>query len=189
MNATALMHRESVNGLDIGALFDTMRQIEAEPARGFVAFHVSTRWAGRGEAVTHMDRATRAGRRVGERLTLPTDGVLGGRGQPSPHELMLSAVNACLMGSYVIGAAMRGIAIESIEIETSAELDLRGLLGIDPTIAPNFEDLRIVIRVAADGSDAELADIHACVMKTAPNVQSVARPVRLDARLEIARAD
>ena len=49
----------------------------------------------------------------------------------NPQELLMSALNACMMVGYVAGCAVRGIALEQLELETSGELDLRGFLGID----------------------------------------------------------
>jgi hypothetical protein len=36
---------------------------------------------------------------------------------------------------------VRGITLESLEIETDGEIDPRGFLGIDPTVPPGYENL------------------------------------------------
>ncbi len=35
-------------------------------------------------------------------------------------------MNACILNTYVIAAAMKGIKLEKVEMETEGELDLRG---------------------------------------------------------------
>jgi hypothetical protein len=48
---------------------------------------------------------------------------------PQEH---LVALNACTTVGYVAQCAVRGITLESLEIQTDGEIDLRGFLGIDP---------------------------------------------------------
>jgi hypothetical protein len=40
-----------------------------------------------------------------------------------------------------VRSAVRGITVESLEIETDGEIDLRGFLGIDATVPPGYENL------------------------------------------------
>jgi uncharacterized OsmC-like protein len=56
--------------------------------------------------------------------------LCGNNTQPNPQEYLMAAFNACMMVGYVAGASIRGIELESVEIDTSGELDLRGFLGL-----------------------------------------------------------
>ena len=62
--------------------------------------------------------------------------LLGRNTAPNPQELLMTALNACLTVRLRDRRAERGIALESVQIETSGALDLRGLLGLDPAVAP-----------------------------------------------------
>ena len=67
---------------------------------------------------------------------------LGGSNRfANPQEHLLAALNACMTVGYVAQCAVRGIALESLEIETDGEIDLRGFLGIDPAVPPGYENL------------------------------------------------
>jgi hypothetical protein len=44
-------------------------------------------------------------------------------------------------------SAVRGITLESLEIETDGEIDLRGFLGIDPAVPPGYENLSYIVRI------------------------------------------
>ena len=57
--------------------------------------------------------------------------LLGTNTAPNPQELLMAAVNACMMVGYVCQAAIRGITLDDCRIETEGELDLRGFLGLD----------------------------------------------------------
>ena len=97
----------------------------------------------------------------------------------------MTALNACIMVGYVAGAAVKGIVLERVEIETGGELDLRGFLGIDPDVRPGYEAIRYTVRIKGNGTPQQFREIHETVMKTSPNYFNVSRPIRIDAALEV----
>ena len=86
---------------------------------------------------------------------------------------------------YVTAASLRGIALEKLEIETEATLDLRGFLCVDPAVPPGYERIRYVARVKGRGALAELEAIHAAVARMSPNYVHLARPVTIEAELVV----
>jgi hypothetical protein len=80
---------------------------------------------------------------------------------------------------YVAQYAVRGITLESLEIETDGEIDLRGFLDFDPNVPPRYENLRYIVRIKGGGTKEEFAEIHEAVMATSPNFYNVSRPVAL----------
>jgi hypothetical protein len=74
---------------------------------------------------------------------------------------------------------VRGITLESLEIETDGEIDLRGFLGLDPAVPPGYEQLSYTVRIKGSGTKEEFAEIHEAVMATSPNFHNVSRPVDL----------
>lgn len=83
------------------------------------------------------------------------------------------------------GAAVNGITLSKLEIETTGQLDLRGFLGIDPDVKPGYESIQYVVRIAGNGTPEQFQQIHENVIKTSPNYFNVSRPVRLDAKLQV----
>ena len=76
---------------------------------------------------------------------------LGGANRyPNPQEHLLAALNACMTVGYVAQCAIRGIELESLEIETTGDIDLRGFLGLDDTIAPGYETMSYTVRIRGD---------------------------------------
>lgn len=97
----------------------------------------------------------------------------------------MAALNACITVGYVAGAAVNGITLRKLEIETSGRLDLRGFLGLDPKVKPGYESLQYVVRIAGNGTAEQFKEIHENVMKTSPNYFNLSQPVKLDAKLEL----
>ena len=177
-----------VNGLDVDALSDVMREIQRDPAKGQVEFRVRSQWTGQTRSRTVVDSYTIGGQ-VGHRhFTIDADEpfeLLGRNTAPNPQELLMAALNACITVGYVAGAALKGIALEQVEIETSGALDLRGFLGLDATVLPGYQTIRYTVRLKGDGTAEQFREIHETVAKTSPNYFNLSRPVRMDARLVV----
>ena len=52
--------------------------------------------------------------------------------------------------TLVLHATARGIRIESISTRMEGDLDLRGLLGLDDSVSPGYEQIRISFRLEGD---------------------------------------
>ncbi|HEX9822184.1 MAG TPA: OsmC family protein [Methylomirabilota bacterium] len=185
--ATVVTGRQ-VNGLDVQALADVMREIERDPAKGQVEFRVRTEWKGQTRSRTAVESYTIGGQEVHRSFTIDADEpfeLLGRNTAPNPQELLMSALNACITVGYVAGASVKGIALEKVEVETSGSLDLRGFLGIDPAVKPGYDTIRYVVRIKGDGTPAQFQEIHETVAKTSPNYFNISRPVAIDARLVV----
>jgi organic hydroperoxide reductase OsmC/OhrA len=175
-----------VNGVDVDALAEVVREVEQDPARAQVQFRVRSTWKGQTRSRTEIESYTIGGQEVHRHFTVDADEpfeLLGRNTAPNPQELLLSALSACLTVGYVTAAAREGIALEKLEIETSATLDLRGFLCVDPALPPGYTALRYVVRVKGTGTPAQFEAIHARVAQLSPNYVNVARPVAIHARL------
>ena len=105
---------------------------------------------------------------------------LGGTNRfANPQEHLLAALNACMMVGYVAQCAVRGITLESLEIQTDGDIDLRGFLGIDPAVPQGYENLSYTVRIKGSGTKQQFAEIHEAVMATSPNFYNLSRPVAL----------
>jgi uncharacterized OsmC-like protein len=177
-----------VNGLDVDALREVMRQIEQDPAKGQVEFRVRSEWKGQTRSRTSVESYTIGGQRVHRHFAIDADEpfeLLGRNTAPNPQELLMAALNACITVGYVAGASMQGIVLEKVEIETSGQLDLRGFLGIDAAVRPGYDTIHYVARLKGNGTPAQFQAIHETVARTSPNYFNISRPVSIDARLVV----
>lgn len=177
-----------VNGIDTDALRDTIKAIADDPAKGDLGFRVVTRWAGKTRSEARSEAITLGGERQERDVLIAADepeSLLGDDTAPNPQELLLAALNACMLVGYVTSAAMAGVTLSKLEIETEGELDLRGFLGIDPRVKPGYDSLRYTVRIAGDGTPEQFEAIHASVSQLSPNRFNVAMPVRLDGTLVV----
>ena len=180
--------RNIINDLDLDALGAVVEAVQADPANARARFGVVTRWMGQTRTESRPTAITLGTETIEHSFTIAADEpeqLLGTDKAPNPQELLLSALNACMTVGYVAGAAMRGITLSKLEIETRGELDLRGFLGLSDTVPPGYPGIDYVVRIAGNGTAEQFADIHAEVRKTSPNYDNFARALRMDATLEI----
>ena len=190
MSMTTEMQDTHRNGIDLQALADVVREVEADPSKGMVGFRVTSAWMGQTKSRATVDSYTLAGQEVPRHFTIDVDEpleLLGTDTAPNPQEMLMAALNACVMVGYVAGAAVNGITLSKLEIETQGQLDLRGFLGLDPNVKPGYDALQYVVRIKGDGSPEQFQEIHETVMKTSPNYFNLSRPVSIEATLEVER--
>jgi uncharacterized OsmC-like protein len=186
--ATVEATRGRVNGLDVDALAGVVRDVRDDPAKGQVAFRVRSEWKGQTRSRTSVTSYTIGGQEVHRAFAIDADEpfeLLGRNTAPNPQELLMAALNACITVGYVAGAAVNGITLEKLEIETSGSLDLRGFLGIDAAVRPGYETIRTVVHIKGTGTPEQFRAIHDTVMKTSPNYFNLTRPIHVDAQLMV----
>ena len=178
----SLATRNVVNGLDLDALFTLIDSVKEDPAKGVTSWRVTTSWLGQTRSHSQVEDFGIGGERVPRRFSIDIDEPfeLGGTDRfANPQEHLLAALNACMTVGYVAQCAVRGIKLERLEIETDGEIDLRGFLGLDPSVPPGYESLRYTVRIKGNGTKEQFAEVHEAVMATSPNFHNVARPITL----------
>ena len=81
--------------------------------------------------------------------------------------------------------SVRGITLESLEIETEGDIDLRGFLGLDPSVPRGYKEMQYTVRIKGNGTREQFEEIHAAVMATSPNFYNVANAIALKPTLVI----
>ena len=178
-----------VNGLDLAALGEVVEAIEKDANQAKVGFQVTTRWLGQTKSEHIVDGFDIGGQRVTRSHKIIADEpveLLGTDSAANPQELLMAAFNACITVGYVAGAALKGITLDSLEIATKGELDLRGFLGLSDAVAPGYEHVDYEVRIKGDGSAADFEEIHQTVMKTSPNYFNMSRPIKMNGTLKVA---
>jgi uncharacterized OsmC-like protein len=177
-----------INGINVDDLFALIQGVREDATKGQTNWRVTTTWQGQARSRAQVEDFRIGGERVPRRYSIDIDEPceLGGTNQfANPQEHLIAALNACMTVGYVAQCAVRGITLESLQIETDGEIDLRGFLGIDPAVVPGYENLSYTVRIKGSGTHEEFAEIHEAVMATSPNFYNVSRPVALKPNLVI----
>lgn len=70
----------------------------------------------------------------------------------TPTEIVLSALASCLTGGVASVAQHRGIQLKSVHTNVEGDIDVRGILGMDPDIRNGFSSIRVTFDIDADAS-------------------------------------
>ena len=177
-----------VNGINIDDLFALIGGVKQDAATGKTSWRVTTTWQGQTRSRAQIESFGIGGEEVPRRFAIEIDEPveLGGTNRfANPQEHLLAALNACMVVGYAAQCAVRGITLESLEIETDGEIDLRGFLGIDPAVPRGYESLNYRVRIKGSGTKEEFAEIHEAVMATSPNFYNISRPITLNPTLVV----
>ena len=189
MNAHAKTDEPTiVNGINVDDLSALIESVKGDASKAMTNWRVATTWQGQTRSRAEVTGFAIGGQDVPRRFTFDIDEPyeLGGTNRfANPQEHLIAALNACMTVGYVAQCAVRGITLESLEIETEGEIDLRGFLGIDPKVANGYESLRYAVHIKGNGTEEQFAEIHAAVMATSPNVYNIENVVALKSTLLI----
>jgi len=177
-----------VNGINVDDVLALIDGVRRDAAKGQTSWRVTTAWQGQTRSRAQVDGFEIGGKRVPRQFSIDVDepSELGGSNRyANPQEHLLAALNACMMVGYVAQCAVHGIVLESLEIETDGEIDLRGFLGIDPAVPPGYEKLSTTVRIKGSATKEEFAKIHEAVMATSPNFYNVSQPVAVKPALVV----
>jgi uncharacterized OsmC-like protein len=177
-----------INGIDLKALDETVDAINQDPGKANVRFRVKTDWLGQTRSESTVDSYRIGGKEVARSFKIAADEpfeLLGTNEAPNPQELLMSAVNACMMVGYVAQASVRGVRLASCTIETEGELDLRGFLGLDNAVPNGYRHVDYAVTLKGDGTAEDYEAIHQAVMETSPNFFNMANPIEMRGTLRI----
>jgi len=180
-----------VNGVDVDRLAGTIEHISADPTLARFQFRAHNQWIDGGHNRTTIKGFYGAGQEDASRtepFVLDADEpplLLGENQGPNAGEYLLQALAACLTGTIVYHAAARGIVLDGLECTIEGDADLQGFLGLDETVRPGFQQIRVAFKATGDFDDDQLAEL-ARLARYSPVRDTVSNPVPVT--IEVVRA-
>ncbi|MFJ6452676.1 OsmC family protein [Streptomyces hydrogenans] len=96
----------------------------------------------------------------------------------SPAEYLLQALAGCYTVTLASLAAAQGIELKGFRVELEGDVDLRGFLGIDSTVRPGLQQVRVRLHVDAPGTPREqVEELVALVENRSPIRDTLISPV------------
>jgi len=98
--------------------------------------------------------------RSGTAIPVGVHRVLGGlHDAPTPGDILCAAFAACQDSSVRMVANILGITLESLGVEVTGEVDVRGTMAMDVHVPVGFQAMRCVVRLkAANGTNPHLLE-------------------------------
>lgn len=171
------------NGLNLEQMIQTIDALEQDPALARFEFRARNTWINGGENRSTIKDFYGAGREDDSRteawefINGEPPVLLGNNEGANPVEFLLHALAGCVTTTTVLHATARGIRIESLSTELEGEIDLQGLLALNPDVPAGYREIRIKMDIKADCSDRELDEMLAFAREHSPVCNTVCRPV------------
>ncbi|TIC87611.1 OsmC family protein [Nocardioides sp. GY 10113] len=163
---TTTQQHPRINGVDTAALFGTIDVVRTQPELAAFRFRSRSTWVSGTHSVGTFLGFTGAGQDHlhATPVEVPADhpAVLTGTDHgPTPAELLLNALGACLTAGLGNIAAARGVELRGVRCTVEGDLDLRGILGLDDSVRNGFRDVRVTFEVDSDADAATVAALVA----------------------------
>lgn len=151
---------DETNGVPTAKLFGTIAKMKENPDLAAFRFTAKNEWVEGTASTSTVHEWFGAGAEhlhVDEFRFSADHPTLGHGHGPTPQEYVLHALAACITAGIATGAAARGIELTSVSSTVSADIDVRGVLGIDADVRKGFSEVRVDFDVQAD-ADADALD-------------------------------
>jgi uncharacterized OsmC-like protein len=161
---TTTVHESSPNGVDTATLFATLDAVKAAPEAAKFQFRADNQWLRGTHSRSTIDGFYGVGAERAHERTFTFDAdhpaVLVGRDNgPTPVEYLLHALAACLTAGMANIAAARGVRLTEVRSIVSGDIDLNGILGLDPGVRNGYQAVTVRFTVKGDAPADKLRQI------------------------------
>jgi uncharacterized OsmC-like protein len=186
MNATQTAPNEIIrNGVNVTKLAGTIRAIERQPELAQFKFRARNEWDTGGHNVARVDTFYGTCQEMEHKqpFVMHADEppvLLGDDNGANPVEFVLAGLSGCMTTTLAYHAAARGLKIDEISSELEGDIDLQGMLDIDPNVRSGYREIRVKFKVKGDVDEETVKEL-AC---KSPVYDTVANPVRIKIEVE-----
>ena len=156
------------NGVNVQALLDARAALTDAPEAAAFQWRASAQWIAGTHTRTTVHGFSGLGSEQSHREAFGVDTdhpelfASEDHGM-TPVEMVLAGLAGCLTAGIAAVATHRGVQLRSVTATVAGDMDVQGILGIDPDVRNGFSG--ITVRYAID-ADASRSDIEAIVAQS-----------------------
>jgi uncharacterized OsmC-like protein len=153
--------RKSLNGVDVPTLFATLDAVKSAPEAATFQFRAHNAWVDGTYSRGVIEDYFGVGEERKHEHTFVFDAdhpaVLVGQDRgPTPVEYVLHALASCLTAGLANVAAARGVRLTEVRSTVVGDIDLNGILGLDPDVRNGFQGITVRFHVSGDAPEDTL---------------------------------
>lgn len=169
------------NGVNVEALLGAREAMTATPAAAAFVFRASCEWVHGVHSRTTIEKFFGVGEEQSHRsaFVLDTDHpelFAAEDNGATPVEMVLAGLAGCLTAGIASVAQNRGIQLRSVTATLEGDMDLAGILGIDPDVRNGYSAVRVRYAIDADASREEIEAVVAQSQKRSAVFDIVTNP-------------
>jgi uncharacterized OsmC-like protein len=173
-----------LNGVNVAAVLEARDAMTGMPAAARFQWRATSEWVNGIHTRSKVHDYYGAGEEQAHRQTFTYDTdhpelFAAEDNGPAPVEMVLVGLAGCLTGGIAAVATNRGIALRSVKPVLTGDMDLQGVLGIDPDVRNGFSVVRVQYEIDADADRAEIEAIVAQSQKRSAVFDIIANPTNV----------
>jgi uncharacterized OsmC-like protein len=152
------------NGVDTATLFATLDAVKETPEAARFQFRAHNEWVSGTHNRSRISDYFGVGEERSHERTFVFDAdhpaVLVGQDHgPTPVEFVLHALAACLTAGLANIAAARQVKLTEVRSTVTGDIDLNGVLGLDPNVRNGYERITVRFTIRGDAPAEKLREI------------------------------
>jgi uncharacterized OsmC-like protein len=176
------------NGVDVAALLGARDALTVAPEAARFQWRARTHWVNGTHSRTTVHDFAGLGTEHTHRQSFVVDAdhpeVFASQDDAAtPVELVLAALGACLTAGVAAVATNRGVQLRSVTASLEGDMDIQGILGIDPDVRNGYSGIRVRYEIDADADRADLEAIVAQSQKRSAVFDIVTNPTNVTVEL------
>ena len=169
------------NGVDVEALLGAREALTAAPPAAQFTFSASNEWVRGTHSRTTVNEffglgATQSHRQAYSVDTDHPEVFAAADNGPTPPEMMLIGLAGCLTAGVASVAQNRGIQLRSVTATVEGNIDVAGILGIDPDVRNGYSGITVRYEIDADASREEIQAVVAQSQKRSAVYDVITNP-------------
>ena len=186
MRTTTTQNTETViNGVNVTRLGQTIEAIQSRPELAQFRFRARNQWdiGGHNQATVDTFHGVCQEMEHKQPFTFDADEptvLLGEDNGANPVEFVLAGLSGCMTTTLAYHAANRGMKIEEIRSEYEGDIDLQGLLGLDPNVRSGYREIRVKFKVKGDADEATIQEL----LRKSPVYDTLRNPVMIKVEVQ-----
>ena len=109
----------------------------------------------------------------------------GGDAAMSPADVVLVALGTCQEIMYAALASAMDIQLDECKVDVTADLDLKGLMGLDADVPPGLLAMDYQVHLKSPESDEKLKELVDIVERQCPLLDTLTREVKVSGKVNI----
>jgi uncharacterized OsmC-like protein len=172
------------NGVNVDFLLAARGALADQPEGAQFKWRVSNAWVNGTHSRTSVQGFFGLGEEQAHRSEFVFDGdhpeLFAAADQgATPVELLLVSLASCLTAGVAAVAQNRGIQLRSVSAALEGDMDVRGILGVDPDVRNGFGQIKVTYQIDADAGPEDIRALVAQSQKRSAVFDIVTNPTNV----------